>query len=126
MVPEVLVAVSKPDNTHMKKGTGFSPLLEGFTQLGNLGDVHKNHSQKELQLRNAACKPADGIHVMSTKIKKSEHPGWEMLEEDTSEEQAHRLKLFSPRCLITQEWGKDHVVSVSSQHASKHVSCVCM
>ena len=60
IVSESLAAASKPENTNIKKqGFYFSPLLEGCMQLGKIGTIHKHHAQKELQLRNVACEPAD-------------------------------------------------------------------
>ena len=90
MVDEVMANAPNPENSHIKKhGVEFSSLLEGHFQFGNLGVIHKNHSQEELKLRNYFYEPTDVISMLAAKIKDIEYPGWQELENDMNEEQKH-------------------------------------
>ena len=102
-IVEVMAAAPNPDNMYAKKyGIDFSPIFEGHVYFENLGVIHKNHAQQELHLRNYSYEPEDGIHMLASKIKDSEQPGWQELEDDINEEQNHRLKFFWPRYLAAQ------------------------
>ena len=111
VVHDIINSTPKDDNATIRKtGVDFAPLLEGCMQFGKLGTAHKSHAQNELRLRNVAYEDSDGIRILSSKIKESEYPGWSELEDSMSDEQMHRLKFFSPRCLSAQEWDKDYIM----------------
>ena len=112
MVHDETSSVPKVDNdTILKTGVDFEPLLEGNFQFGKLGTMHKNLATNELRLRNISGLITDGVHMLAIMIKESEHLGWIDLEKDLNHEQKHRLKIFTPRFLTVQKGDKDYTLS---------------
>ena len=63
-------------------------------------------------MRNYSYEPTDVILMLASKIKDSECPGFQELEDNMNEEQKDRLKLFCPRYLSAQKRYKDYLLSV--------------
>ena len=71
----------KEDNaTTRKTEVDFVRMLKVNIQFGKLGNMHKKLAINELRLRNVDILPTDGIRMLATKIKETEHPGGSNLE----------------------------------------------